>query len=262
MRDATDLTLCATEAPEPRALTPATSALIRELSDLTRRKRRTGYLQAGFGLLFCALAIANVVLVYRTGRLSGFTEAWWVGPAVLMLIGSFATASRREHDLARALEVSASVEAIGPLAEALKLPRMDRFIITTALKDLLPLLRPGDSALLSSYQRACLIEALRMKPNDHARFLIALLNALAQLGDPEALPAVERLANRHARSDRERRVQETAIDCRQALIEAAGARRSRETLLRPSEGTQPEALLRAAVATGEEPARLLRAAEE
>lgn len=95
------------------------------------------------------------------------------------------------------------IQLIGPLAEALDAERMVKpKVIIMALKRLLPRLQASDAAVLTRNQRLCLYRALSWRGNkEGVRVLrydrdlaLAILKAMEQIGDKDALPYVQHVA--------------------------------------------------------------------
>src|SRR5258708_6576942 len=85
---------------------------------------------------------------------------------------------------------------------------------TTALRSWSPKPRAGDSCLLRRRARGCLYRQLALRRADrHERLLLAILRALEQVGDAEAVPAVERLAASSAQGESQERVLMAARAC-------------------------------------------------
>ena len=98
---------------------------------------------------------------------------------------------------------------------------------------------------------------LSNSPAADPRFVIAILRALEQIGDKQALPRVERMA----RTARNLQVRAAAQECLPYLTVRAEQTRVEQTLLRASASTaSPDMLLRPTVAAAPtEPQQLLRA---
>jgi hypothetical protein len=221
--------------------------LIRELTELTRKKKR--FAQASWammGIMFVAIA-ATLLAIFVFRVKAPWASFLSLGSAVANLLARRAMASDYEHSLAQSLKRWGDVRAIGPLAQALSIRRIDQAVVTSALTTLLPKLKPSDAPLLDRGQRAALYTALKLDPDKHAEFLVALLGGLAQLGGSAALPHVERLIDHLAATQRADTVLEAALVCKPALEEAVRLEREKQTLLRPAAETEPaETLLRPA----------------
>jgi hypothetical protein len=92
--------------------------------------------------------------------------------------------------------------------------------------------------------------------------VIAVLKALEQVGDESSIRHVERLARIRPVAQNQQRIQEAAQQCLSALLQSVESRSPGSTLLRASEGSSTEALLRPARSEpGAESENLLRPAE-
>lgn len=142
------------------------------------------------------------------------------------------------------------VSEIGPILDALAANSPNRYALTQRLLELLPRLQPEDAALLESRHYGMLnayLHKLAYSTNTvHKKektFLMAVLDAYANIGDERALPDVQRLAQ--GKGDAE--IRAAAQRCLPHLEQAAEALRQQETLLRGSEAPlAQEALLRPA----------------
>jgi hypothetical protein len=248
--------------PEPEEdLDPTVpSQLIDELTQLTRKKRRFSLLGAA-ATVVVALAILATLFAIFVLRI----KAPWAG---FLAVGSFAAnalarralASNYEHDLARSLEKWGDVRAIGPLAEAFSIRGIDKTVLTGALARLLPKVKASDAHLLSPHQRSALFGTLKLDRKEHADFLIVLLDAIAQIGDPSARPYVATLIERQPQTSEEQRLFEAAYACRGVLLEAEQLEQQKQTLLRAADETdQSASLLRPASSQQTDESVLLRA---
>lgn len=246
----------------------ALSVLIDELSQITKRRRRAWSMVWVFilvGLSLIALLLNLVALqIHLPFRLPRFTS--YLIPVIFMPIAQVllmrALSGARQESLARMLNEWGDVRAIGPLAETLNVMGMDREVVTRALTCLLPDLKASDADLLNTEQRAALFSALAYRPKRYSDFLVTLLGALEQLGDPQAIPHVERMVNRTVKSVQDKRVLEAARLCLTSLQESARRAQVGAALLRASdEAQQPASLLRPAASEQTEAALLLRIEE-
>ncbi len=155
------------------------------------------------------------------------------------------------------------VRAVGPLLEALELRDFATFtgvraVATQALLRLLPRLRPEDAPLLDNEQRACLYRLMRHHPSDdQTELIIALLGAVAQVGDTQAVNPLERMTKDTQGGTPRQRVQFSAQAALTRLRQRLG--RTPSTLLRAaSDGPASELLHPANAAPPTEPTQLLR----
>ncbi len=178
------------------------------------------------------------------------------------------TMTREQARLAERLADVEDLHAIGLLAEIQAWPdaRLARGA-EAALTRLLPQVNAGHASLLTSTQRELLYRRLRLgEAQRHGEFLVALLRALEQIGDTEAVPYVRALADSSPQTLRERTVRAAANDClpylltcaqhnrdSQVLLRAAACDEGSERLLRPLRAgpdAAPDLLLRSAVEDG------------
>ncbi|MCW3095244.1 MAG: hypothetical protein JWL77_862 [Chthonomonadaceae bacterium] len=153
----------------------------------SRKRASWKKLSIGAGLSLFALIIA--VSIY-TQDIS--VHALFASLAPLGLLFAGGTASRKQQAMAMAITQFDDVRAVGPLAEALEFPH--EAVVPVAVKALirlLPRLKASDSSLLNSAQRACLGRALQ---GGNTALTLAILKAWEQVGDADALPEVQRLA--------------------------------------------------------------------
>lgn len=260
------------KAEESACVPPATEtgaakadALLQALAK-EREKQRLPGMRAGY--LLAAWLVIVPYLGYRA--CASLLAGEWRQGALFILFTLLATQLHRitltpqQTELARMLAKFDDVQAVGRLAEALEWPDVEtRHLAAEALTRLLPRLKASDAALLNPAQRACLYEALTpANVSGNAVFQVAILQGLQQIGDADAVPYVQRLANMTPNSASRKWVQETAQECLPFLLERAEQRRSHQTLLRASApaGTPSEMLLRPAGGTPEtDPQKLLRA---
>ena len=136
------------------------------------------------------------------------------------------------------------VRVVGPLAEALVYKdRNLRKVVQDALTQLLPKLKASDAPLLSKEQRGYLHRALSRKDTELS---FAILMALEQVGDANAIPFVQKLADGEGRARKNPKLQDAAERCLGFLEERLQYQEANETLLRASgsQSTAPEVLLR------------------
>jgi hypothetical protein len=222
---------------------------------------RLGFLLASWGIIVPYTAFQAV---------EGFLHRNWLQT---VLFGSMAVGTTQLHRLtlnakhramARELASQDTVQAVGPLAEALDWPDAHiRRVVIEALTTLLPRLHATDAALLSSGQRAALYRMLTLaNARTHSKFLVALLTALEQVGDQTAVPYVESLVKTQPLTSQQKKVHEAACHCLPYLQEQARQDQYSQTLLRASSvpNVSPETLLRPVSSpAGVETAYLLRA---
>lgn len=183
---------------------------------------------------------------------------------LLIVLGTVAM-SRSHGKAARALAELQDVRAVGALVGALLFTSGEsRRLLTSALVGLLVRLRATDASLLNPAQRAILYDILQYEYLRYGVDLpVAILKAFAQIGDEDALPYVQWLAERNGRTAEERRVHEEARECLPFLQDRVEQLRISQTLLRPAVSLEnPSELLRPSSGTQEQaPDTLLRPTE-
>jgi len=173
------------------------------------------------------------------------------GALSLLILGAAALPRSRSHSLS-ALTRSPDVRMVGPLLDALSLAVGERRqAIVLLLTALLPQLSARDAPLLNAGQRRRLCAVLTLgEALEETAFVVAILQALEQVGDEGALPSVQRLARRRSRDVRAQPVCAAARKCLPRLLERVEKDResqallravpvSEETLLRPARGSSP-----------------------
>ena len=161
--------------------------------------------------------------------------------------------------------VGALVEIWNPQGEV-RYNRNTRRQAENALIRLLPRLKASDALLLKEHQRVILRTVLDMQGYKQwgkyydARFLLAILAALTEIGDWKSAPTVLKLSQ----SARDPQLRQAAAECLPALQSIAEKQVVGITLLRASSAadaanTAPETLLRPASPTSDaQPETLLR----
>lgn len=182
-------------------------------------------------------------------------------PLLSLTAGGFAIwiRAQRPRDAIEEISKTADVSVIGPLLDALEMGEAEgRRRVSAALFRLLPNLDAKDAAQLNGRQRAYLYRLLRQADRLYwplhrdVDLVVALIEAMAFIGDRRALPHLERLAK-----SREERIRRAAAQGLPILRDRLASARRDARLLRPS---APAPLLRPAQAQGViEPERLLRA---
>ena len=247
-----------------RAVNKKVSEQLEKL-DEERRKHSNPGMRMGFLIASWVFIVPFTAwMAYTT-----FDTNWKLGAswAVLSLISTQLhrlTLSLRQSEEAKKLAQMDDVRGVGTLAEALEWPDAStQRVAAAALTRLLPRMAASDGTLLNSRQRAILYNILRKRNVRSQEPLIrAILEALKQIGDHAAIPAVERLTDLPATSQRNIKIRTLAIDTRQFLDNTAQQQSISSTLLRASSAhdTPSELLLRGAMLnTDEAPQQLLRA---
>ena len=243
------------------AVLPAMEALLRAES---LKKRQARPLRAAYGA-----AILGLFLVLQFHLATPL--AWGLIPVLSLLFVGLArlcAVTPVQVEAIRVLAALDDVRTIGPLLEALEWRDMATFsgvrtVATQALSRLLPRLRPEHADLLDDRQRACLYRLLRHHPSDdHTELIVALLGAVAQVGDAQAVSHLERITRDRNGPPPRQRVRLTAQDSLTQL--RLRLDRSPTGLLRAaSETVAPDFLLRPVTASSAPSAdpHLLRASQ-
>lgn len=175
----------------------------------------------------CVAGIGLFMAYILAGRYIDFTRSffsqWLPSPLEIFWMGAtwyLWHSPLRDYSAAYALAEFDDPRVIGPLVEALEprwvWSRVRRGVFVEALTRLLPRLREEDAALLTRFQRTLLYKRLRSRtrPDENpADFKVAILQALAEIQDRDALPHVQRLANRQVWTKEDQRVQAAAKEC-------------------------------------------------
>ena len=240
------------------AALPAMEALLRAES-LKKRKARP--VRAAFGA-----AIFGFFVLFQYYLATPI--AWGLVPVMGLLflgLARLCAVTPAQVEAIRVLAALDDVRTVGPLLEALEWRDMAtvsgvRAVATQALYRLLPRLQPEHADLLDDRQRACLYRLLRHHPSDdQTELIVALLGAVAQVGDARAVSHLERLTRDSSGPSPRQRVrltaQETLLQLRQrldrspgSLLRASSDTASTDLLLHPATAdppTDPQQLLRA-----------------
>ena len=175
------------ETAQEEKITPSIedliAILVRETRAARRRKRHRRLALVFFGLVLLGLWRFEVDLT------NPFWWAWMLLPSGLLAadraVGARRTAAYR-------LSQAGDPRAVGVLALALRDgDSFVRRIAAETLQQLLPRLKANDVVYLTAEQRNALL--MIAFQNHSPRLQIALLQALAQIGNAQALPVVEHL---------------------------------------------------------------------
>ena len=222
---------------------------------------RTGFLMASWGIIvpYTAWQVTQGIALHSLK----WTLCWTLATLFATQLHRFAL-SGKQSEAARALAKYDDVRGVGKLAEALEWPEASvQHEAEVALTRLLPRMKASDAGLLDTKQRGNLYGMLKMRhARGHGSFLLAVLDALEQIGDDTAIPIVERLAKSAAYTKMQKRVQQRAMDCLPALRVRATDQNANMTLLRASSVSETPAdlLLRGAMMSANDaPEQLLRA---
>jgi hypothetical protein len=152
-------------------------------------RKRAGWKKFSIGTGLSLIALIFAFSIY-TRDIS--LHALFALCAPLGLLFTRGAASRKQQAIAMAITQFDDVRAVGPLAEALEFPHEAVVpVAEKALIRLLPRLKASDVSLLNSAQRACLNLALR---GGNTELTLAILKAWEQVGDADAISAVQQLA--------------------------------------------------------------------
>ena len=235
------------------------------ISRLHRQTRQRKLLRIVCALCYC---ITGLLLAFSTFRHTLLPILNILFP-LTCVIGFGVLARRQDYQAREVLAHIDDTRFIGPLAEILTTEQTgkQRHVIA-AMCRLLPRVRASDTDLLNRQQRDCLHKLLtRNRLNSWTAdkaLQIAILKALEQIGDKEALPAVQRLAKWS--SDNE--VRQAANNCLRYLHVRAEEYKRGEHLLRPADArtSAPDVLLRPSTSMTTQqqtpPEQLLRAHNE
>jgi hypothetical protein len=207
-----------------------------ELRKLQVPGMRLGFLVASW-IVIVPFFLWKSFLQYREGSWPGAILC-----AILALVGTQLhrlTLTRQHQILARRLTKIEDVRSVGRLAEMLEWPDPTiRHGAITALTRLLRQVKATDNVLQTPRQRNNLYRMLNMaNARQHSDLLVAILQALQQIGDANAVPNVKNLADAQPVSPSQRRVCDAARDCLPFLETRAKLTLSSQTLLRASSAT-------------------------
>ncbi len=251
--------------PEQHTLNPELAKLLAELDELRRGQgqpgMRLGFLLAAYLTILPVAAWKAAETMFMSNWLS--FALWSTVVVATTQLYRFSLFPRHRH-LMRKLAACDDVAGVGVLIETLEWPdRRAQEVAARALIRLLPRLRASDARLLTQPQRACLYRMLRMRyAGRDGALILAILQALQQVGDEAAIPYVRRLASSAAFTPTQRKVKQAAEECQPYLKSSADLQRASQTLLRASaqENVAEDGLLRPAYARTEtESTELLRA---
>ena len=242
------------------AVLPAMEMLLRAES---LKKRQARPLRAAYGAAILGFFV--VFQFYLTTPL-----AWGLIPVLGLLFVGLArlcAVTPVQVEAIRVLAALDDVRTVGPLLEALEWRDMATFsgvrsVATQALYKLLPRLQPEHANLLDDRQRTCLYRLLRHHPSDdQTELIVALLGAVAQVGDARAVSTLERLTRDSGGPPPRQRVRSTAQEALTQLRRRLD--RSPGSLLRASSDTTAADLLHPVTAApaATDPQQLLRASQ-
>lgn len=218
------------------------------LTKLKRAQRVNKLRWALSGSCFAAAVVLFLAWANPNGGI--FENLLPLGMSLWLLVLGVAVLPQGYVEELRRVVAFHDVEAIGPLLDVVPVASGKHHkILKTALIELLPQLRPEDAILLNAAQRNTLTQSLIFADDDNDQdtdYRIAVLMALAQVGDGRALQPVRYIAN----AGYNHRVAQAAQLCLIALTERIERQKTGEMLLRPSFASEPPAeLLRPVVET-------------
>ena len=236
------------------------------------KKRFWGFFMFCQLFFFLPLILSNSFPVMRGYAVNPFLIALLFLPAAGMMtiaLRSFFTKPRWDAD---ELTRIGGVQAVGTLIELLNTPKAPQRVLPlyTALTQLLPQMKASDAPMLSAAHRRMLYLTIQssfsflMSPAIYQDFRLAVLKALEQIGDADAVPIVQHLANGQSRTAPQIVLKTAANECLLLLRAHLGSVEANTTLLRASSLAQTNAalLLRPTeFAPDANPVTLLRASE-
>jgi hypothetical protein len=187
-------------------------------------------------LTFFILAIIAFAITKKLGYASLFSMIG--GPLFVMSfpVGFTAWATRRQKEAAVKLAQIDDVRVIGAVLDArFYIDKKLQGLIVPTLIRLLHRLKASDAHLLTDTQKKMLHKWLPVEKiiRPEEKFVLAVLKALEQVGTPEALPYVEKLAEGKGMATTNATVREAAQDCLLYLRERLTQQEANQTLLRP-----------------------------
>jgi hypothetical protein len=249
----------------------------REVSEalaLLKREERAHLWRSAFTALTWVFALATCFAVIHEKGMDPYYSVPLMLLSLICLISGTVAIPRANRSAAAILMRLNDVSGVGPLVEARNLlGSEDRRTITDMLTNLLPRMTWKDASYLSPVQRQKLLQELMLGDIYHETdLLLAILKALERIGDENALPEVQRLAQggpeawqmetrRGFETWQEQRVREAAHTCLLVMQERLEQQQISHILLRPATLPTSE-LLRPAEEVETEPAQLLRAVEQ
>lgn len=228
----------------------AAAGLLKTLSsEAGKRRRRRHWYKAGAVALVALIALTTFIL---EGKLRFKIGDYWITLAAVAVYEILAT--RRERQTARKLAELDDPRALGPLIDALEL-QGDTFSdgsTIAVVKDALARLLPRADADLTARQLNILAEHA-LNPIENSELALGTIRTIERHKHTEAREEVGQFVDGSGPLADAARACYAALEAEEARLRAA------ETLLRPSESTVENNLLRAAnPAPSAGPADLLR----
>ena len=213
----------ATEATQTTQNTQAVHDWLGKIQRRAHRDRRLFWGLFAFfqAFLFVPIALSNTFLAMSKGH---FNLAWlalmFLPPFGMAALGLLFTLKKPDWNAEELTRVG-GVEAVGTLLELLGTPKRPRQMkpLFVALIHLLPQMKASDAALLTAGQRKLLYALLKSGLNVYAnpdlllKYRLAVVKALEQIGDADAIPLVEHLANGKARTAHQKALKAAAMEC-------------------------------------------------
>lgn len=247
------------------------------LAKIQRKAHRDKMLFWGFFaflqmFLFVPIALSNTLATVRNGHFNPVWIAMLCLPPLGMVALALRFAFKKPNWNAEEMTRVGGVQAVGTLLELLGTPKRPKQLkpLFVALIHLLPQMKASDARLLTAGQRKLLYALLKNGLNIYAKpellltYRLAILKALEQIGDADALPIVEHLANGKANTAPQKVLKAAAVECLPLLRANYSDVEATKTLLRASspENAAPETLLRSVEFTLDaNPQQLLHAAD-
>jgi hypothetical protein len=235
-------------------------------AEAKKRRDRRKWVAIGVGS-YMTFMVGTAIFTHNTAMLGSMGSMTGIIAAVLAM-------SQAQKNATKEIAEEEDIRIIPFLVEGLESQDKDLTnIAQERLPALLPRLKESDAELLSKEHRAVLNRVLGSatgKWRIHSRkpeLLCAILKGYEQVGDADALPAVEKLAKGEGMAALELKVKQAANDCLPFLRERIERLEAQHTLLRASSASsyaQPEELLRPVITNQIEiPAEeLLRASQK
>ena len=230
-----------------------------------KRKKKQRFVYWGFGIY--GGVILTVLFVWLgigigTGRWGEFPWQLFQAFSYMGIFGSIGAASQFQKSATEVIARFDDIRYVPELVNALAFSDKHMSdVARAALTNLLPRLSASDSEILDTEQRKLLHRWLTIK-NKESAFVQAILKALEQVGDERDLPAVQRMADREATTQREKTLRGAAQQCLPYVEQRAEQNRVANTLLRAATANESDtqSLLRpVSTAIGADP-HLLRPA--
>lgn len=204
---------------------PRLSAESVEIAGLVKaneiRKRNLRWMSVPILMVMLVLAVVPFLLnlhgpgqLLATRIMLGFMVVNYAALAALL-----PATLEKHHRAVRALANTEDLGAVGAMIEALFTSETSNSIAGSVLIRLLPRMCQEDAALLSPAQRQLLRKALLQATNQRAlsrynpTLALAILKALARIGEAEDLSALEKVLQRRVKPTEQKRLADAATGC-------------------------------------------------